>query len=124
MSRCRTPSGASASLTALSSAGSAPTVPASPTPLAPSGLTCVGTSWEATPQKARAPRGADALGAERFHLRRHLMGVHLEERQVVGARHRVVHERAGQELAGLAIVGQVLEEPLGQPPHDPPLDPA
>src|SRR5437899_5591144 len=48
MSRWRTPSGASASLTALSSAGSAPTVPASPTPLAPSGFTCVGTSWAST----------------------------------------------------------------------------
>jgi hypothetical protein len=45
MSRWRTPSGASASLTAFSSAGRAPTVPASPTPLAPSGLTLVGTSW-------------------------------------------------------------------------------
>src|SRR5436309_2059178 len=48
MSRWRTPSGASASLTALSSAGSAPTVPASPTPLAPSGFTFVGTSWAST----------------------------------------------------------------------------
>src|SRR5216683_2883763 len=48
MSRCRTPSGASALLTAFRSAGSAPTVPASPTPLAPSGLTRVGTSWEST----------------------------------------------------------------------------
>src|SRR5438105_4211360 len=48
MSMCRRPSGASASLTAFISAGSAPTVPASPTPLAPSGFTRVGTSYEST----------------------------------------------------------------------------
>ena len=43
MSRSRTPSGASASITAFMTAGSAPTVPASPAPLAPSGLSLVGT---------------------------------------------------------------------------------
>src|SRR5215469_13260988 len=48
MSRWRTPKGASASITAFMSAGSAPTVPASPTPLAPRGFTLVGTSYEST----------------------------------------------------------------------------
>jgi hypothetical protein len=43
MSRSRTPSGASALITALMTTGSAPTVPASPAPLAPSGLSLVGT---------------------------------------------------------------------------------
>src|SRR2546427_7667726 len=43
MSSCRTPTGASASMTAFMTAGSAPTVPASPAPLAPSGLSFVGT---------------------------------------------------------------------------------
>src|SRR6266481_1691486 len=46
MSRPLTPSGASASTTALTIAGSAPTVPASPAPLAPSGLRLVGTGFE------------------------------------------------------------------------------
>src|ERR1700693_331880 len=46
MSRLLTPSGASASTTALTIAGSAPTVPASPAPLAPSGLRLVGTGFE------------------------------------------------------------------------------
>src|SRR5712671_2973588 len=46
MSRLLTPSGASAPTTALTIAGSAPTVPASPAPLAPSGLRLVGTGLE------------------------------------------------------------------------------
>src|ERR1700693_958349 len=41
MSRCVTPNGASASITALTTAGVEPMVPASPTPLTPSGLTVV-----------------------------------------------------------------------------------
>src|SRR5437773_5715125 len=54
MSRWRTPSGASASLTAFISAGSAPTVPASPTPFAPSGLTLVRTSCESTVKSGKS----------------------------------------------------------------------
>src|SRR6478609_2946995 len=42
ISICLTPSGASASSTALTTAGRAPTVPASPAPLAPNGLSLVG----------------------------------------------------------------------------------
>ena len=43
MSSSRTPSGASACMIAIITAGSAPTQPASPAPLAPSGLPSVGT---------------------------------------------------------------------------------
>ena len=43
MSSSRTPTAASASITAFITAGSAPTVPASPAPLAPSGFSFVGT---------------------------------------------------------------------------------
>src|SRR5262245_50627220 len=43
-STCLTPKGARASITALATAGVEPIVPASPTPLAPSGLTVVGVS--------------------------------------------------------------------------------
>jgi hypothetical protein len=39
------PSGRSASITALATAGSAPVVPASPAPFAPSGLLGEGTEW-------------------------------------------------------------------------------
>src|SRR3972149_5980798 len=42
MSRCRTPSGARAFMTALMTTGRAPTVPASPAPLAPRGVVAGG----------------------------------------------------------------------------------
>src|SRR6516225_9964736 len=46
MSMCRTPSGARASTTEFTTAGEQPMVPASPTPLTPSGLTGDGvTVW-------------------------------------------------------------------------------
>ena len=50
------------------------------------------------------------------------MRVHLEGGDVVGARHRVVHERAGQELARLVVVGEHLEESLAEALHDPAVD--
>ncbi len=40
-----TPSGRSADIIALASAGSEPEQPDSPTPLAPSALSAVGTGW-------------------------------------------------------------------------------
>src|SRR5436309_459690 len=49
-----TPSGASASITALTIAGSAPTVPASPAPLAPIGLSLVGHGLLSTLIAARS----------------------------------------------------------------------
>src|SRR5215217_6985203 len=44
MSRCRMPSGASASMTAFTTAGADAIVPVSPAPFTPSGLTSVGVS--------------------------------------------------------------------------------
>src|SRR5439155_11738692 len=55
ISICVTPSGASASSTALTIAGKAPTVPASPAPLAPIGLSLVGQGLLST---LIAPRSA------------------------------------------------------------------
>src|SRR5207245_11447546 len=48
------PSGASASSTAFIAAGRAPTEPASPAPLTPSGLVLAGTSWLATANDGRS----------------------------------------------------------------------
>ena len=73
MSRCLTPTGASASCTAFIIAAGAPMAPASPQPLAPSGLCVHGVTLRAD----------------------------LERRHVVGARHRVVHVAAGQQLAAV-----------------------
>jgi len=77
VSRWRTPRGDSASFTAFTRAGSAPTVPASPTPLAPS-----------------------------VYRGRYLVGIHVEVEHVVGARHRVVHARSREQLARRPIVGE------------------
>ena len=81
----RTPSGHSASMIAFITVGVEPTAPDSPTPLAPSGLVLAGTL------------SSSAL---------------LKVGKVVGARHGVVHERAGDELAGFAIVDIFLEQRL------------
>ena len=90
MSSARTPRAASASSTALTTAGTAPWQPASPTPLAPSGFCSVGTVWS-------KPR--------------------VQVRQQVGARHRVVHERAGHELAGF-VVDRLLDQRLPESLRD------
>ena len=79
------PSGRSASITALATAGSAPVVPASPAPFTPSGL-----------------QG------------RHRVVVQLDAGQDPGTRHGVVHERAGEELAVLRIVLDMLGEHLAK----------
>ena len=76
MSICPMPSGLSASITALATAGIDPVQPDSPTPFTP----------------------------ERAHLARRRMLVALDAAQQPRARHEVVHEAAGQELAGLAVV--------------------
>ena len=75
MSMCFTPNSLSASTAAETMHGVEPSVPASPTPLAPSGLTGVGVTVLSQ----------------------------LEAREVGRARHRVVHERAGDELAVLVV---------------------
>ena len=83
MSRWRTPKGFSASTTALTTAGVEPMVAASPMPLAP----------------------------ERVHRRRRHRLVRHEERQILGARQRVVHQRARHELA-VRVVDHLLEKRL------------
>jgi hypothetical protein len=65
--------------------------PASPQPLVPSGL-CV-------------------------HGRAH--GVELELRKLVRARHGVVHEAAGEQLAGLVVVHAVFQQRLADALHQP-----
>ena len=77
MSMCFTPNSLSASTAAETMHGVEPSVPASPTPFAPSGL----------------------------HRRRRHRAVELEAREVGGARHRVVHERSGQELTVFVVDG-------------------
>ena len=74
--------------------GGAPMVPDSPMPLTPSGLVLHGTS----------------------------SSVALDVRHHVGARHGVVHEAAGQELAGLAVVDLVLHQRLADALHHAALD--
>ena len=78
----RTPNSASASTSAFATAGIAPTQPASPAPLTPSGLVLVGTGLALTSTA----------------------------REVVGARHGVVHERAGDELAVAVEVDVLLQD--------------
>ena len=88
------PARCSASLTAFITAGSAPIVPASPTPLTPNGLRGVSeTLW---------PR--------------------VEIAEIVGARHAVILERAGEELARVRLVHHLLDERLADPLRDAALD--
>ena len=93
ISRCLMPYSDSASITAFTTAGSPPEQPASPQPLAPSGLVLVGTGW----------------------LR------HLDHRRVVRARHGVVHERAGQQLA-VVVVDRLLQQRLADALHHAAMD--
>ena len=79
-----TPTGESASMIALMTAGGLPTAPASPAPFTPSGI-----------------------GAAR-----HFDQLDLDVRQVVRARQRVVHEAAGQELARTLVIRGALQNRL------------
>ena len=79
----------SASISALITVGGAPMVPDSPMPLTPSGLVLHGTSSSSR----------------------------LDVRHRVGARHGVIHEAAGEELAGLAVVDLVLHQRLADALH-------
>src|SRR5256885_2594159 len=54
-------------------------------------------------------RLAGSLDAERVHRRRRLGAAQFEEWHVVGVRHRVVHERAGEERAVLVVDGLLPE---------------
>src|SRR5215467_10946796 len=94
MSNVRTPSGSRACITALMTTGRAPTVPASP-----------GT-----------------LGSERIELGRHRIAVDHHVGQGVGARHGVLHEGDGEELARFRLVDHLLHEGLPHALGDPAVD--
>ncbi len=79
---------------AFMTAASAPVVPASPVPLTPRGLV----------------------------VQRHGMRRRFEHRQVVGARHRVVHERSREQLAGLAFEDRFLPQRLADALGDAAMD--
>ena len=79
----------SASSTAFASAGTEPVAPASPAPLAPSTLAGDGT-----------PQSISVIGE-----------------RIVCPRHEVIHEGAGQELAGVRVVDDVLAEHLADALH-------
>ena len=81
-------------MTALMTAAGAPIAPASPQPLTPSGLWVQSVPCVATVKFGR----------------------------IVGARHAVVHERAGEKLAALAVVAAFLEERLADPLRQPAMD--
>src|SRR5262249_25768706 len=68
-------------------------------------------------RRADGARLADALDAERICLARHLLELRFYVRHRVGTRHAVVHETAGDELAGLAVLDLVLEQCLPEPLH-------
>ena len=55
---------------------------------------------------------------ERVGRRRHLADLGLEQRQAVGPRHRVIHQRAGQKLAGVAVVDAFLPQRLADALRD------
>ncbi len=56
---------------------------------------------------------ADTLGADRIALGRHrIVELVVEVREGLRARHRIVHERAGDELTALAVVDILLEQRL------------
>ena len=59
-------------------------------------------------------RFARTLHAERVGRRRHRMDGVLERGHVVGARHRVIHERAGDQLPARAVEHRVLHHRLAQ----------
>ena len=94
MSRLLTPSGLSASTTALTIAGNAPTVPASPAPFAPSGFRLVGTGFEVI--------------------------VHVRHR--VGPRHTVIHKASRQVLTQLSVVDDLLHQRLTESLRDAAMD--
>src|SRR4051794_35300963 len=69
-------------------------------------------------QRTDGPSLTGTLDAERIALRRYFVALDLEERELVGARHAVIHERAAQALSAIGIVDHVLEQRLADPLHD------
>ncbi len=64
-------------------------------------------------QRAGDAALAGAFDAQRILRRRHRMKFRCHRRHAVGPRHRIVHERAGEELAVVAILA-MLHEDLAQ----------
>src|SRR4029077_6777605 len=67
-------------------------------------------------QRARTAGFAASLGADRIGLRRNRVVQNLECRSVGGARHGVIHERAGAQLA-LGVVKRVFHQRLAETLH-------
>jgi len=65
---------------------------------------CIHHCW----QRANRSRFARSFGAERVGRRRHSVKREFECRQVVGARHTVVHKRSREKLARFLIEGDIL----------------
>src|SRR6185437_10090879 len=62
-------------------------------------------------------RLARALDAQRISLAGHVMGLEHERRSVGRARQRIIHERAGDELAVLGVVDSLLHQGLADALH-------
>src|SRR5262245_31595512 len=69
-------------------------------------------------QRAADARLADALGAERVGARRHRVRADREPADEARARHGVIHEAAGEELAAFGVVYSDLAEHLARPLGD------
>ena len=95
MSRCRTPSGVSAFITAFMMVAGAAMAPAWPLPFTPSRLARLGKSPVRLPSK---------------------------DGKIVGARQRVIHQRAREVLAGVGIEQRVLEQRLPDALHHAAMD--
>ena len=74
-------------------------------------------------RRDRAERAglADAFDPERVAVGRRLVVAEVEIAEIGGARHAVIHERAGQELAAL-VVDDVLHQHLADPLDDAAMD--
>ena len=59
---------------------------------------------------------AGAVDTQRVGLGRHRVLVHLERADFVGARRAVIHQRAGEGLARVPVIDEVLGEGLADAP--------
>ena len=75
------------------------------------------TAFITAGQEPIAPASPAPFDAERIGLARHVARLEIEIRHVGGARHRVVHEARGQQLAGGLVVDGVLHQRLADALH-------
>ncbi len=73
-------------------------------------------------RRAEAAGLARALGAERVGGAGELVVVELDRAEIVGARQGIVHEAAGDQLAGRRVVDRVLEQRLADALRDAAMD--